>query len=302
MKQASSHIMMVRPKHFGYDPITAASNAFQHKEGADHIEEISKAAVQELDLAVSMLQEKGVPVTVIEDTDEPLKPNAVFPNNWISFHNKGIILYPMMAENRRWERRRDIIDTINANVKVFEQVVDYTKSEAESRFLESTGSIIFDYEHDMAYACRSPRTDESLFREICDFLKYEPILFDSRDADGQLIYHTNVMMCLASDYAIICLESIDSSERDRVKLAITSTGHELIDITMDQVYQFAGNMLEVEGKDGKSYLVMSQAAFDSLNKDQIKRIEQYSSIISIPIPTIEKYGGGSVRCMMCRVM
>lgn len=302
MKQASSHIMMVRPKHFGYDPITAASNAFQHKEGADHVAEIAQLAIDEFDLAVNKLTEKGVPVTVIADTDEPIKPNAVFPNNWISFHNKGIILYPMMAKNRRWERRMEIIDEINEKVKQFEQVIDLSEQETNQKFLESTGSIIFDYANDIAYACLSPRTDKELFTELCEFLNYEAVIFHSRDAHGQLIYHTNVMMCLASKYAIICLESIDQAEREEVSGAIAETGHELIEISLDQVYQFAGNMLEVEGAGGQSYLVMSNAAFRSLTEEQIASIEQYSEIIAIPIPTIEKYGGGSIRCMMCRVM
>ncbi len=301
MNQATQHIMMVRPKHFGYDPETAKSNAFQNKEGADHIEDISAQAISEFDAAVQKLRDKGVEVTVIEDTDDPIKPNAVFPNNWISFHNKGIILYPMLAENRRWERRMDIIDHINEKVKEFEQVIDLSERENNQKFLESTGSIIFDYENDMAYACLSPRTDEGLFRELCEFLNYEPVVFYSRDADGQLIYHTNVMMCLASKYAIICLDSIDIDERDGVNAALESTGHEIIPISLEQVYQFAGNMLEVEGEGGQSYLVMSKAAFDSLTEEQISRINKYSEIIAIPISTIEKYGGGSIRCMMCRV-
>lgn len=301
MKQATRHLLMIRPKHFGYDPVTADSNAFQQKDGAEQEDKISSRAIVEFDQAVSKLRSKGVAVTVIDDTEAPIKPNAVFPNNWVSFHNKGIILYPMMAENRRWERRMDIIDTINEQVKSFEKVVDLSDHEKEARFLESTGSIIFDYVNDMAYACLSPRTDEGLFRELCDFLDYEPIIFHARDADGQLIYHTNVMMCLASQYALICMDCIDENERAEVAEAIERTKHELISISMDQVYEFAGNMLEVEGAGGQSYLVMSQSAFRSLTQEQIKKIQAYSEIISIDIPTIEKYGGGSIRCMMCRV-
>jgi len=301
MNQATRHILMVRPKHFGYDPSTAASNAFQDEEGADQIEKIAKTAIAEFDCAVAKLQEKGVQVIIIADTDEPVKPNAVFPNNWISFHRQGVILYPMMAENRRWERRMEVIEEINQKVKPFEQVVDLSQHEKEGRFLESTGSIIFDYEHDTAYACLSQRTDQGLFDELCEFLEYEPIVFHARDAQGQLIYHTNVMMCLATKYAIICLDCIDEDERETVAGAMTKTGHELIEIKMEQVYAFAGNMLEVEGLDGQSYLVMSVSAFDSLTNKQIEAINQYSEIISIPIPTIEKYGGGSIRCMMCRI-
>lgn len=302
MIQATQHIMMVRPKHFGYDPETAKSNAFQSREGADHIDEISAQAISEFDLAVQTLRSKGIAVTVIQDTDEPIKPNAIFPNNWISFHNKGIVLYPMLAENRRWERRMDIVEYISEKIKKFEQVLDLSEREANNKFLESTGSIIFDYENDLAYACLSPRTDEELFRELCDFLNYHPIVFHARDANNQLIYHTNVMMCLASKYAVICLDCIDSNEQEKVKTALIRSSHEIIKISLDQVYQFAGNMLEVQGAEGKSYLVMSQAAFDSLTQDQIALINQYSEIIAIPISTIEKYGGGSIRCMMCRIL
>lgn len=302
MIQATQHIMMVRPKHFGYDPETAKSNAFQSREGADHIDEISAQAISEFDLAVQTLRSKGIAVTVIQDTDEPIKPNAIFPNNWISFHNKGIVLYPMLAENRRWERRMDIVEYISEKIKKFEQVLDLSEREANNKFLESTGSIIFDYENDLAYACLSPRTDEELFRELCDFLNYHPIVFHARDANNQLIYHTNVIMCLASKYAVICLDCIDSNEQEKVKTALIRSSHEIIKISLDQVYQFAGNMLEVQGAEGKSYLVMSQAAFDSLTQDQIALINQYSEIIAIPISTIEKYGGGSIRCMMCRIL
>jgi len=300
MNQATSHIMMVRPKHFGYDPETAESNAFQVKDGADQKNSIANSAIEEFDAAVIKLQDKGVKVTVIEDTDQPVKPNAVFPNNWISFHEDKVILYPMMAENRRWERRTDLLEAV-ADENQVERVIDLSGQEAENKFLESTGSIIFDYENRLAYACLSPRTDEGLFRELCDILNYEPIIFHARDENGQLIYHTNVMMCMASKYAVVCLDCIDEEERDDVKATIESTGHELIEIGLDQVHQFAGNMLEVEGAGGQSFMVMSKAAFDSLDNDQINQIRQYSEIVSVPIPTIEKYGGGSIRCMMCRV-
>lgn len=301
MRQATKHIMMVRPKHFGYDPQTAGSNAFQVIEGADRGTLIEEKAISEFNGAVEKLRSKGIEVTIIEDTDSPVKPNAVFPNNWVSFHNDRVILYPMLAQSRRAERRVDIIERFNLVGHRFEQIVDLSGEEENGLALESTGSIIFDYANEMAYACLSPRTDEGLFKEVCELLNYEPVIFHSRDERGQLIYHTNVMMCIAAQYAVICLESIDAEEREAVAGALEKTGHQLVDITMEQVHQFAGNMFEVEGTGGQSYLVMSKAAFDSLREDQIEQINQYSEIIAIPIPTIEKYGGGSIRCMMCRV-
>jgi hypothetical protein len=301
MKQGTQHIMMLRPKQFGYDPETAESNAFQDKEGADAKATIQEQALFEFDHAVEQLRSFGIQLTVIEDTAHPIKPNAIFPNNWISFHDNRIVLYPMLAESRRAERRTDIIDLIKDEVVSFDEVIDYSGQELKGRFLESTGSIVFDYENERAYACLSPRTDEGLLRELCSVLKYEPVIFNARDAKGQLIYHTNVMMCLASKYAIICLDSIDFPEKEEVVDTLKSTGHQIIPISMEQVYHFAGNMLEVIGDKGQSFLVMSKAAYNSLNQIQIDQIRQYSEIIPIPIGTIEKYGGGSVRCMMCRV-
>lgn len=299
--QASREIMMVRPKHFGFDETTAESNSFQNREGAEQIEKISKDALNEFDAAVSKLRANGVKVHVIEDTDSPVKPNAVFPNNWVSFHGEQTLLYPMLAENRRWERRTEILDELASAGVAVGDIVDLTAFEEEEKFLESTGSMVLDYENELAYACISSRTNIEVVEEFCNKTGFDAFTFDSFDKEGLEVYHTNVIMCVAAKYAVICLESIPDEQHSTVIEALEKTGHEIIPLTMSQMYSFAGNMLEVLNDKGESSLVMSQSAFDCLTSDQIAQIERYSNILSVEIPTIEKYGGGSVRCMMCRV-
>lgn len=301
MMQAAAKIMMVRPANFGYDPLTAKTNSFQQTEGADQKHNIQQAAIDEFNSAVNTLRTKGVEVVVIDDTDEPKKPNAVFPNNWVSFHNGRVILYPMLAENRRWERRIDLLDQLVDEGVPVNEVIDISKYEEDNKFLESTGSVVIDYEHDLAYACLSSRTDRDVLDKLCEINGYEPVLFESFNNEGLAVYHTNVVMCLASKYAVICAESIKPDQRFDVIRTLEETGHEVVEITMDQMYAFAGNMLEVLDSEGKSILVMSQTAYDSLSEHQIQSLSKYSAIQTVSIPTIEKYGGGSVRCMMCRV-
>lgn len=301
-KQAAKTIMMMRPKHFGYDPASAETNAFQSIEGSDNQAYIQDKAIEEFDNAVKLLQEAQVNVVVIEDTDEPVKPNAVFPNNWVSFHrDTKVVLYPMMAENRRDERRPEIFDQLTAAGLAFDEFIDITHYEADNKFLESTGSVIFDYPREIAYACTSERTHPDVLRKLSEIMGFEPVIFDAFDRDGLPIYHTNVMMCLADHYVVICLESIPDEQRPTVQAALEKTGHEIVPITYDQMYNFAGNMLEVVNEAGQSILVMSEAAMHSLDLDQKKKLSEHSRLLSVPIPTIEKYGGGSIRCMMCRV-
>jgi len=301
-KQAAKTIMMMRPKRFGYDPVSAETNAFQKMEGADNQDFIRNQAVAEFDNAVNLLREAGVSVIVIEDTEEPAKPNAVFPNNWVSFHrDTKVVLYPMMAVNRRQERRPEVFDQLNAQGLAFDEFIDISHYEDQGQFLESTGSIIFDYPREIAYACSSERTDPDVMQKLSDILGFEPIIFNAVDRDGLPIYHTNVMMCLADQYAVICAESIPEEQRATVLGALEHTNHEIVPITYDQMYSFAGNMLEVQNASGQSLLIMSEAAMHSLNLDQKQKLSEYSRLLSIPIPTIEKYGGGSIRCMMCRV-
>ncbi len=301
-KQAAKTIMMMRPKHFGYDPASAETNAFQVKEGYENTSAIQQAALKEFDNAVATLKAAGVNVLVVEDSDSPVKPNAVFPNNWVSFHRDSkVVLYPMLAENRRDERRPEVFDQLKEQGVNIDEFIDLTHYEDENKFLESTGSVIFDYPREIAYACVSARTHPDVLNKFSEIMGFEPVLFEALDKDGMEIYHTNVMMCLADDYVVICVESIREDQRKNVLEALEKTGHEVVPITFDQMYHFAGNMLEVESEAGQSILIMSDAAMHSLELDQKEKLSQYSRLLSVPIPTIEKYGGGSIRCMMCRV-
>lgn len=300
--QASREIMMVRPKHFGFDEVTADSNAFQNKEGADAIDEINQQAVKEFDAVVEKLRAQGVSVHVMEDSQAPVKPNAIFPNNWISFHGNQVLLYPMLAENRRWERRTQVLDQLKDKGLAIGSVVDLTAFENDDKFLESTGSMVLDYENELAYACLSSRTHLDVLQEFCNRTGFDAFTFDAFDKNGLAIYHTNVLMCIAEKYVIICLESVPEDQQATVVEALEKTDHEIIPITMDQMYAYAGNMLEVINEANESILVMSGSAFQSLTEEQKTRISHYSNMLSVDIPTIEKYGGGSVRCMMCRVV
>ena len=299
--QASKEIMMVRPRNFGFDQTTAASNSFQNEEGADAVKEIRIKAIAEFDAAVAQLRAEDVRVHVIEDSEAPVKPNAVFPNNWVSFHGSKAILYPMLAENRRWERRPEVLDQLKSEGVSIGDVIDLSEFEKKDKFLESTGSMVLDYENELAYACLSSRTDMEVLEAFCNETGFDAFVFDSFNKDGLAVYHTNVIMCIAAKYAVICLESIPEEQQATVIEALESTGHEIIPITMDQMYAFAGNMLEVLDGVGNSTLVMSSTALNCLVEDQMEAITHYSKILAVEIPTIEKYGGGSVRCMMCRV-
>lgn len=301
-KQAAKRIMMMRPKHFGFDPLTARSNSFQNDEGAGKIKVIEEKAKEEFDTAVAKIRSVGVDVIDLNDSDTPQKPNAVFPNNWVSFHESGrVITYPMMAESRRWERRTEVIDQLQAQGVDVTEIIDLSHYENEDKFLESTGSVVLDYENLLAYACLSTRTHVEVLEKFCEIENYEPVIFESFNKTKEAVYHTNVVMCIGSKYVVICADSIPESQRGDVLKALASTGHEVVEITMDQMYAFAGNMLEVENNLGQSVLIMSESAMKSLTIDQKERLSQYSKLVSVSIPTIEKYGGGSVRCMMCRV-
>jgi len=299
--QASKEIMMVRPRNFGFDQTTAASNSFQNEEGADAVKEIRIKAIAEFDAAVAQLRAEDIKVHVIEDSEAPVKPNAVFPNNWVSFHGSKTILYPMLAENRRWERRPEVLDQLKSEGVSIGDVIDLSEFEKKDKFLESTGSMVLDYENELAYACLSSRTDMEVLEAFCNETGFDAFTFDSFNKDGLAVYHTNVIMCIAAKYTVICLESIPEEQQETVIEALESTGHEIIPITMDQMYAFAGNMLEVLDGVGNSTLVMSSTALNCLVEDQMEAITHYSKILAVEIPTIEKYGGGSVRCMMCRV-
>lgn len=293
-------ILMIRPARFGYNVQTAVNNAFQHP-GAENEVEIQRRAVGEFDAFVEKLTAHGIEVLVIQDTTEPHTPDSIFPNNWISFHEDGtVVLYPMFAENRRLERKQAVGDAI-ASRFIVRRCIDFTEEERAGKFLEGTGSMVLDRGNRIAYACRSPRTDEGLLRQWSERLGYAPVVFDAMDENGKAIYHTNVMMCVADRYAVINLDSIPEIDRALVVATLENTGKTIIPITHEQMNRFAGNMLQIEHKDGKTFLVMSSCAHSALQIDQLEQLEAYGPIIHSPLDTIEQYGGGSARCMMAEV-
>ncbi len=303
--QTTDTILMIRPASFKRNEQTAVNNYYQKFLSDISLEKIQQRAVNEFDSLIEKLRAKGINIIVVQDTLSPETPDSIFPNNWVSFHANGTVgLYPMYAENRRWERREDILARLESEKFLIKNTIDYTAGEKENVFLEGTGSMILDRENRKAYLARSPRSNEDLFIEFCEDFEFTPIIFSAYqtvDDHRKLIYHTNVMMCIAGQYAIICLEMIeDKKERKLVKKFLEEDGKEMIMITENQVNQFAGNMLQVQGREQK-YLVMSTAAYHSLGKTQIRMIEKYNPIIHSDVSTIETCGGGSVRCMMAEV-
>ncbi|MBD3748881.1 MAG: amidinotransferase [Sphingobacteriales bacterium] len=298
--QTTSHILMIRPVAFGLNIQTADSNAFQKRTAPQ--EKVQEKALAEFDAFVAKLRGHGIEVTVIEDTVEPHTPDSIFPNNWISFHEDGsIYLYPMQAENRRLERREDIIDQIGKNFDIRE-INDLSFTEEKGQYLEGTGSLVLDRENKLAYACLSIRTQEKVLDIFSKESGYEAITFHAVDENGMDIYHTNVMMCVGDHFVVICLEAIpDEKEKNAVIESIQKTKKELIEISFAQMNQFAGNMLQVKNKEGKSFLVMSERAHQSLNPRQLESITKYAEILSSPLTVIEDNGGGSARCMMAEI-
>jgi hypothetical protein len=290
---------MIRPVNFGFNEETAASNAFQKKDADMGVQQ---KALQEFDRMVNTLRENGVDVTVIDDTPEPYTPDSIFPNNWVSFHSDGgVFLYPMQAENRRLERREDIISRLEDCFAV-KHVIDLSHFEQENKFLEGTGSMVLDRGNKIIYACLSPRTNRDVLDLFCEQTGYTAICFDAMDAHGKPIYHTNVLMCIGSKFAVICLDSIPNPhEKVTVTESLKSTKKEIIDISFEQMNRFAGNMLEVKNKSGESLIVMSQNAYNSLLASQKETLKKYGKLVYADINTIETNGGGSARCMMAEV-
>jgi hypothetical protein len=297
--QTTSHILMIRPSHFDFNKETAVNNSFQINTG-DHL--VPEKALNEFDQFVIKLRSYDIDVTVVQDTADPYTPDSIFPNNWISFHSEDTIcLYPMFAENRRKERKQSVLDQISSKF-VLTNTIDFTEQEERARFLEGTGSMVLDREHKIAYACLSVRTDENILQQFCDEMGYTPLVFEAVDADKYPIYHTNVMMCVADQFVVICLDSIhNQDEKDILIKTLLRTGKVIIQISIDQMNHFAGNMLQLENNSGTKYLVMSTQAFQSLTEEQIKQIKVFNDIIHSDISTIEKNGGGSARCMIAEI-
>lgn len=304
-QQTTSTILMVRPANFGFNPETAENNFYQHQDGRDSAE-INRLAQTEFDGFVQLLRDHGVRVLVIEDTSEPRKTDAIFPNNWFSTHEDGkIILYPMYSPNRRLERRKDIIEWLINNGFKVNEIIDLSFFEKDQQYLEGTGSLILDRLNHIAYASKSERTHPVPLEYFGRLMDFEIVDFTATQIiEGKIspIYHTNVMMHIGTDIAIVCLESISlASERLKVQVYLEKTGKKLIPISAKQKFQFAGNMLEVKNQKGEKFTVMSDAAYQSLSEAQKTAIAKYTKIIVPKIPTIEKIGGGSARCMMAEI-
>lgn len=305
MKQITDTILMIRPVAFRMNEQTAVNNYYQKVVDNLLPSTVNAKAQQEFDAFVEKLQAVGVNVIVVDDTTDTDTPDSVFPNNWVSFHENGdVALYPMFAENRRSERREDIFDILEDRGFVIDNLVDYTSAEEEGLFLEGTGSLVLDRENHKAYCALSPRAEEELVIEYCEDFDLGPVIFEAfQTVDGERvhIYHTNVMMCIGSTFAVICADCIDDkSERKMVLSNLRGDGKEVILLTEEQLNHFAGNMLQVQGSE-KSYLVMSDSAYSVLTKDQISRIEKHTEILTANLDTIEACGGGSARCMMAEI-
>jgi hypothetical protein len=297
--QTTSQVLMIRPVNFSLNAETAVNNAFQTAVTQENVQE---TAVAEFDGFVALLRNHGVVVTVINDTIEPFTPDSIFPNNWISFHADGTLcLFPMYAVNRRLERNPAILKLITEQFLV-KRSLDFCHYEQENLFLEGTGSMVLDREKKIAYACLSVRTNEKVLQDFCEKMGYTSIVFHSNDNQGTAIYHTNVMMCIADRYAVVCLSSISmAAERQLVRSTIANSGKELIDISLDQVHHFAGNMLQVQNVQQEQLLVMSTQAYLSLNNAQLDLLKSYNPIIHASLNSIESSGGGSARCMIAEI-
>ena len=295
-QQTTSRVIMVRPAAFGYNVETAANNTFQHvpQSGQD---EVKAQAILEFDRLVATLRDAGVDGLLVEDTNTPVKPDAVFPNNWFSLHEDGtVVTYPMYSALRRQERREDLVDQLSREF-IIHQRLSLEIREIHEQFLEGTGSMVLDRANKIAYACISPRTDAEVLKQWCDMMGYQPFTFHAT-YHGQEIYHTNVMMAIGDGVAVICLEVIEPGLRQKTREHLMSFGREVVELRLDQIDAFAGNMLAVRSKTGEQLMVMSRTAHESLDKNQKASIERHARILSSDVHTIETIGGGSVRCMI----
>jgi hypothetical protein len=298
--QTTSDVLMIRPAAFASNPQTAASNRFQTKLSAAAD---ATAALREFDAAVAALSSAGIRVHVFQDEIEPHTPDSLFPNNWFSTHANGtIVIYPMLAPNRRLERRMDVFESLSRTEGFrVREIIDLTEHEVRNRFLEGTGSLVLDRPHRIAYACLSPRTDLDLLGEFAQRLDYDLVTFDARDAEQTPVYHTNVVMAVGTKWAAMCFDAVANHEQKAVLDQLTMTGHEVIALTFGQMHSFAGNMLELRTRNGDPLIAVSNAALQALDPEQRASLEKHAHLLPITIPTIERVGGGSVRCMLAEI-
>jgi hypothetical protein len=297
--QTTSRILMVRPARFAFNEETAKNNYFQQKTGQV---KVAEKALEEFDAFVHLLRRNDVEVFVMQDTEEPWTPDSLFPNNWFSSHLSGeLVFYPLFAENRRWERKPHVLDFLRRKMN-HTKLIDLTPWEEKGEFLEGTGSMVLDRDKRIAYCCRSPRSSEKVLADFCSRMNFDAVVFDAVDKNGNLIYHTNVMMEVGTQVAVVCLESIrNGEEREKVMSRLSETGKIIVEISPDQVEHFAGNMLELKSRNGFPLMVMSAAARKALTIQQEKVIATYNKILSPELSTIETNGGGSARCMVAEL-
>lgn len=296
--QNATHLLMIEPVCFGFNEQTAVNNLFQK----NTITDAQYNALQEFNAFVSLLRQNGIDITVVQDSLQPATPDSIFPNNWISFHADGtVFLYPMFAENRRLERKPAVLEMIGQKFCI-NKIIDLAGYETDGVFLEGTGSMVLDREHKIAYACLSPRTNEMVLQDFCSKAGYKGVTFFAADKDGAPIYHTNVMMCIADGYAVVCTDAvIDDAGKKNLLYSLERSGKELIEITQEQLYHFAGNMLQVKNTAGELLLLMSTQAYLSLTQAQLSTLEKYNRILHSPLDHIETAGGGSARCMLAEL-
>jgi len=307
--QTADTVVMVRPRYFGANPETAATNAFQRDgdagPGADpaYLAEVRRAAMAEFDDFVALLRSRGVEVLVIDDQVEPATPDAVFPNNWISLHRGGrLVLYPLLAPSRRGEAREDLVGELRARFGFGKRAVLDLRARARTgRFLEGTGSLVLDRVERVAYASVSPRTDPELAREVAARLGYEPVVFQAADSAGVPVYHTNVVLSIGVDLIVVCLEAMSTEHRERVAERLRASGRELLLLRVEQMERFAANVLQVRGRQGELSTVISRAALAALDPEQSERLARSAPLLVPALETIERHGGGSARCMLLEV-
>ncbi|TRY71904.1 hypothetical protein TCAL_06721 [Tigriopus californicus] len=304
MEQSPSEIIMVRPRNFAFDPTTADSNAFQNRPDKDKETLVKAKAIQEFDQVVKRFREVGIHVKVFEDNEDPIpKPDAIFPNNWFSTHSNGMVLiYPMLSPNRQAERRLDVIDYLIGTNKV-KEILDMSANERNDNILEGTGSIVFDHLNKIAYACRSPRTSDLVFNRVCNLLNYKPVMFNSHDSNGKLIYHTNVILWIGSKAIGVCLDSIkDAKEKELVSSYLRLGDREILDLNQSEILGFAGNCLELRNDQGQTFLAISKRAMEAMNAKHVDQLKPcFHDILECDVETIEHVGGGGIRCMIAGV-
>ena len=300
--QSAPSVLMVQPASFGFNQQTAASNAFQRSGNSKRTREAQKSALSEFDGVATALQRAGIEVLVVPDTPQPEKPDAIFPNNWVSFHFDGTVaLYPMLAPNRRWERRDDVLEhVVRTGHFHVARTVDLTHREAEGKYLEGTGSVVLDRVHRVAYASLSPRTDLDVLGEFAQLLDYELVTFETHDAAGRPVYHTNVVMAIGTGFAAACGAAMLPPHRAAVLKKLRAAGRKVVDLSLEQMQKFAGNILELATAGGP-VIVLSATALGALKPAQRRSLESYGELLTVTIPTIERIGGGGVRCMLAEV-